>query len=270
MSLFICMECGCIENTSCVSRNINTNSEYPNLHRMEMEGYDKEKEEWCNEKRWLCSECNTGVWCGEFEKTMPDDTELEIAKYSECNMITPYDHPDGCITGGYDNYYVDERYLLFVDIFGRNVNSDNNLLFRVYLEDRMNFSVTCLEKLKSIKDNMGDLTEDDIKEAIRSYAIYRERCNSKTYDKIIFGYGGHSKKMLMATMASYVAMAGLDLNMIGPKHVSKPHWKEVQSEDNKDKALKKARLKREIKALKKQKPNNASLIEQLQKEFKEI
>jgi len=269
MSLFICMECGCVENTNCVNRNINTNPEYPNLHKMEMDGFIPNREE-RGEIRYLCSECNTGIWHDEFPKKLATDSERLIASFSKTNMITPADHPSGCITGGYDGYHVDERYLLFVDIFGRNINSDNNLLFRVYLEDRMNFSITCLEKLKNIKDNMGDLNEDDIKEAIRSYAIYKDRHDSKTYNGVILGYSGHSKKMLMAAMASYAAMSGLGLDMMDPRYESKPHWKEIQSEGDKDKALKKASLKREIKALKKQKPVNTSLLEQIQKEFKEL
>ena len=253
MSLFICMECGCIENTALVSENINVNPDYPNLHRMQMDGYDLDKEE-KGEVRYLCSYCNTGIWHGEFPRKQATDKQKEIASFSECNMVTPYDHPEGCISGGYDSYHVDDRYKLFVDIFGKDVNKDNNLLFRVYIEDRRNFNITCLEELKSIKDKMGSVTEDDIKEAMRKSQVYSDitSIKSDTYKRVIFGYG-RGRKTLMTTMAGYMAMVGLDLDMYAgrAKQQRKLHWKETQSESEKELKLKHAELKRMKKRLKK-------------------
>lgn len=271
MSLFICMECGCIENTNCVSRNINTNPEYPNLYRMQMEGYDLGKGE-REEIRFLCSECNTGQWHNEFPKEQATEVEKEIASYSECNMITPYDHPEGCITGGYDDYHVDERYKLFVDIFNKDINRDNNLLFRVYMEDRKNFDITCLEELKSIKDEMGSITEDDIKEAMRKSQIYKDisSLKSETYRKVILGHD--SKNTMMSTMAGYMAMAGLDLDMHSgmARQQRKPHWKETQSESEKELKLKYAELKRMKKRLKKMSDKESDEYKVLRMECRDL
>jgi len=272
MSLFICMECGCIENTALVSENIDVNSDYPNLHRMQMDGYDLDKEE-KGEVRYLCSYCNTGVWHGEFPREQATDKEKEIASFSERNMVTPCDHPEGCISGEYDNYYVDDRYKLFVDIFGKDVNKDNNLLFRVYIEDRRNFNITCLEELKSIKDKMGSITEDNIKEAIRKSQVYSDITSIKsgTYKRVIFGYGS-SKKAMMATMAGYMAMAGLDLDMYTnrTKQQCKPHWKKTQSESDKELRLKHAELKRLKKRLKKMSDKESGEYKALHMEFRDL
>jgi len=121
---------------------------HPNLCRMEMDGYINGDVKTAR-VRYMCSECNTGVWHGEFDKKLATMEEKLLASFSECNAITPLDHPDGCLTGGYDNYHVDERYLLFVELFGKGVNSSNNLLFKIYLEDRMNFDIQCLIDLKN-------------------------------------------------------------------------------------------------------------------------
>ena len=270
MSLFICKECGCIENTNLVDRNIDANKEFPNLCVMEMDGFFFDQEE-RGEVRYLCSECNTGTWHGEFPKEQANDIEKEIASFSKKGFTTPSDHPDGCLTGGFDNYHVDERYKLFVDIFGSDVSSENNLLFRVYIEDMFNFSVSCLEWLRDVKEAYGSLTDDDIKEAMRKSPIRKgiSEINSETYRRVILGYGG--KKALMATMAGYMAMTGIDL-YDAPKslsHVKKKHWKETQDDADKEKALRKASLKRDIKSLKKQSPVNISLLKQMQQEFKE-
>lgn len=148
MGLFICMDCGCVENTNCMDKITGEkNVDYPNMCRMEMDGFTEEYED--TKVRgpitYLCSKCNTGTAHTEFAliKAIPD--EIELASYSPTNAITPNDHPEGCITGSFnEGYKVDERYKLFVQIFGKDVNKDNNLLFKIYLEDRMNFDIHCL------------------------------------------------------------------------------------------------------------------------------
>jgi len=81
MSLFICQKCGCVENTALVCEK--DGEGYPNIHLMEM----------LNNNQMLCSECNTGTWHGEFEKSEPTDLEKKYATLSEYNMCTYYDHP---------------------------------------------------------------------------------------------------------------------------------------------------------------------------------
>lgn len=47
MPLFKCSDCGCVENTACGNF-------------------------WCSRDRPTCSECDTGVWHGKFEKVDAD------------------------------------------------------------------------------------------------------------------------------------------------------------------------------------------------------
>jgi len=278
MSLFICMECGCVENSNLVSENINTNPEHPNLCRMEMDGYNYVNDE-RGEVKYLCSECNTGTWHGEFKKTEATETEKEIASYSATNMITPADHPEGCIAGGYDNYYVDDKYKLFVKLFGKDVNRDNNKLFRIYLEDRMNFNINCLLKL-DINASIGfGPSEEDIKNAMARSQIYFNSptdIKSKTYLKEVLGINSSFRRRKSGLMLDGIAtMFGLDMDSMVDSHFrnknpKEKHWKETQSETDKDLKLRKARLKREIKSLKKQKPTNTDLLNQITKEYKEL
>ena len=81
MSLFICDECGCVENTNCNHPPydmVGIDPEFPNMHSMEMAGFNDEyKETGIRQKSaLLCSECNTGTWHGEFPKEQA--TEIEI------------------------------------------------------------------------------------------------------------------------------------------------------------------------------------------------
>jgi len=148
MSLFICSECRGIENTNLMTEGLNKDDkDHPNLTRMEMDGIYGDSDEQ-GEVRYICSECNTGHRHNEFPKLYPTEAEELLASYSERNAITPLDHPDGCVADDYDNYYVDERYQLFVELFGKDVNKDNNVLFKIYLEDRNNFDMSCLHQLQ--------------------------------------------------------------------------------------------------------------------------
>lgn len=109
MSLFVCENCRCIENTACADIGAGTDPSYPNMHMMEMQGYGDEvnlgthltKETLRNfpngikpptDILMLCSECNTGQFHNEFDKTYATVDEHKIASYSRYNAITPYDH----------------------------------------------------------------------------------------------------------------------------------------------------------------------------------
>ncbi|RLE47478.1 hypothetical protein DRJ25_02290 [Candidatus Woesearchaeota archaeon] len=271
MSLFICPICQCIENTNLMTKGLNRDdAEFPNLTRMEMDGWNKDTDEW-DEPMYLCAGCNTGTPHGEFELRKATEEEKELASYSSKGFITPSNHPEGCITGGYNNYHVDERYKLFIEIFGKDVSKDNNLLFKIYIEDRMNFNRKCLTDLLDVKNEYGSLTGDDIKYAMTNSQVYKElsSINSPTYRKEVFGYG--KKKSASVLMSGLIAMAGMDIDDYIPESSTKtPHWKEVQNVDEKNTALKKAGLKRDMKLLKKQKPVNKSLLTQLQSEYKEL
>jgi len=117
MSLFLCENCGCIENTNLVHANVDTNPAYPNMWLMDMQGHGghvvdlsmviisettnnesiKKNIKQPDEILMLCSECNTGLWHGEFERVLGTDNEKAIAKLSKYNAITPYDHPEGSL-----------------------------------------------------------------------------------------------------------------------------------------------------------------------------
>jgi len=82
MSLFICNKCGCVDNTNLNMASYDSsthNPEYPNLCSMDMHGVGGEysKTGVQGDYNMLCSECNTGIWHGEFDKR--DATELERA-----------------------------------------------------------------------------------------------------------------------------------------------------------------------------------------------
>lgn len=112
MSLFICSNCGCIENTKTIrtldksTRSFKYLSKdgYPCMGIAAMSGCglgndidvsiirpDKPIKK-ANEVMMLCCECNTGLHHNLFPKEQANDLEKEIASYSKYNMITPYDH----------------------------------------------------------------------------------------------------------------------------------------------------------------------------------
>ncbi len=111
MSLFICSECGCVENTSCMSPPYDKSkwpkefSHMPNLFLMQMQGYDdgyKDQPFGKYESRMLCSECNTGQWHDEWEKSMPTHVEKLMADRSQFGIYTSHimyryngDYPEG-------------------------------------------------------------------------------------------------------------------------------------------------------------------------------
>ena len=76
MSLFVCFECGAIENTNCCNnyRGVRDNSKR-NWSQMEMHGFRNDEIMDRSNTILLCSECNTGTWHGEFPKCQASDAE---------------------------------------------------------------------------------------------------------------------------------------------------------------------------------------------------
>lgn len=115
MSLFVCMECKCIENSNLVHHGVDKDLSKPNMWLMDMQGcgshivttnlevvertafYNKGSVKEPEDILMLCSECNTGTWHGEFDKDIASYEELAMASFSKYNMITPYDHKDGIL-----------------------------------------------------------------------------------------------------------------------------------------------------------------------------
>jgi len=131
----------------------------------------------------------------------------------------------------------DDRYRLFVEIFSSDVNSDNNELFKVYLEDRLNFDISCL---LSLKDEFKFIDEspvdgDDeinakriaIQQAIRSSQVYPSESKSSTYINLIRGNSGMNKIMSMmgASMMSLGVNPFKTYELSKNRYVPTPHWK---------------------------------------------
>jgi len=362
MSLFVCDKCKCVENTNLNTKDLDKgNKDFPNLSSMEMAGFGKDyaKTQLKSEQQYLCSECNTGTWHGEFEKTQATEEELELSKYSETRLITPGNHPVGCLQGSYnEGYKVDDRYKLFVKLFGKDISKDNNVLFKIYLEDRQNFDIRCLHDLdtnyysrcnidsyiyynnifsgyvkyvtidgmnmveiyglpnevtdgykkeyvllltvldstaKSLIDNIeialevtisdnvevvNDLKDNDdfkcldgvsIIMAVRASQIYKTEGKSKTYYDLI-QFKNQKTSYGLSSTGSFTYDYLKELKKSKPV---KKHWKETQSKNAKEAMLRRADLKRSIKALKKQYPrllpdDKLLELENLEKESKLI
>jgi len=94
MSLFICSECGCVENTNLtMNYGVPRDGSYPNLSQMQMHGFRGEyyKTGEREDVRLLCSECNTGSWHGEFPKEQATEAEIimgEQLQGDEKNVFT--------------------------------------------------------------------------------------------------------------------------------------------------------------------------------------
>jgi len=93
MSLFICSECQCVDNTNCCTIGLDKFEDFPNLSKMDMYGFDEEYDKTGvrSERRFLCSECNTGEWHGEFSKEKATEVEIEMGrqlKGDEHNIFT--------------------------------------------------------------------------------------------------------------------------------------------------------------------------------------
>lgn len=184
MSLFVCMECGAIENTNCITRNLNSNPEYPNLHMMDMHGFSsKEKvaevvSKLKGECRWLvdenrhivmlCSECNTGRYHNEFEKMYATDEELALAHTSEYNMVTPFDHPELTIKKD-DNCRVGYRLHTEEEIVARKKG-------KAALNNIMGISTIFGGSMlpKYFKDKNREQTEEEKTVALRKAELKRE------------------------------------------------------------------------------------------------
>ena len=143
MSLFKCSMCGGIENTACcwdskkeIVFDLSENNKFPNMGLMDMQGHGDEFK--INGVVWkakdeimmLCSECNTGIWHGEWTKEYSTVEEDIVASYSKYGFIQPYDHEELSIltleVNGKISYKVNEVYKNFYSIFKQAYNINNN------------------------------------------------------------------------------------------------------------------------------------------------
>lgn len=118
MGLFVCDECGCVENTNCCTIGIDRDSDngFPNLGRMEMDGFDEAFESSAEEfddrvrspQRHLCSECNTGAWHKEWIKSWPTEVELAMSKDVEGRVFTSHPLFKGSYNDLMDSYTLEQ------------------------------------------------------------------------------------------------------------------------------------------------------------------
>lgn len=113
MSLFVCQNCGVVENTNLVNKYEVLNNGYPNMHLMDMHGQGdtdidlsaiiseesgvKNSLKKKNEILMLCCQCNTGKHHDEFDRVKASKEEIALSMGSKYNAITPMDHEDGMI-----------------------------------------------------------------------------------------------------------------------------------------------------------------------------
>ena len=98
MSLFKCKKCGVVENTNLVYPNVieklGEDENYPNMHLMDMHGFKDGHE---NEENgrfpydMQCSECNTGLWHGQFDRKQANEIESKMADQLDDATFT--NHP---------------------------------------------------------------------------------------------------------------------------------------------------------------------------------
>jgi len=96
MSLFICSDCGCVENSNLCTPAYSVDEKedgFPNMSSMAMHGFDVEYDKTGVRSPvvLLCSECNTGTWHGEFPKEKATEVEIimgEQLQGDEKNVFT--------------------------------------------------------------------------------------------------------------------------------------------------------------------------------------
>jgi len=110
MSLFVCSNCGTVENDNLITTGLDNDRFFPNMHLMDMHGLTKDRHSLVELSNttlgdvkepeqvvMLCSECNTGTWHGEFSKSKATVDELLLCSVSDYRYITPFDHKPGYI-----------------------------------------------------------------------------------------------------------------------------------------------------------------------------
>lgn len=267
MPLFICSECGVVENSHLVNKSrketrYNYNNSipgemepkfYPYMDLNDMMGHGEERimlngriYKEANEVKMLCSSCNCEEgWHNEFTRTEPTEIDKEIALYSEYNMITPFDHESGALIKCEDSiseYQVWDKYralhYVFRDLFKTKYTDHISdfkknffpLMYKVLMEDRMNFLVHGTYERVDWND------EYDVLLHLRDGMVYENESKSNTFNGLIHKHG-------------FKGLTGYDvidavLNPYLFSKVIKPHWKDTQPEDEKNEKLRKAEEKR--------------------------
>lgn len=267
MPLFICSECGVVENSHLVNKTgKNTIYKHNNSIPGEMEpvfypcmdlpdmmaDYNHEDillngriYKGKNEIKMLCSKCNTGHWHNEFTRTEPTEIDKEIALYSKYNMITPFDHESGALIKCEDSiseYQVWDKYkalhYAFRDLF-KTKHTDHisdfkknffPLMYHVLMEDPMNFEIHGTYQRTDWNDEYVVMLH------MMDGCTYEYESKSRTLNGLMHKYG-------------YKNLPGCDIidAVLNPylfSKVQKPHWKDTQPIEEKNEKLRKAEEKR--------------------------
>lgn len=317
MPLFICSECGCIDNIHhvmgmkkmSVYNYVRDNDIfYPNMSKFDMEGlgdhdYTVNGVIWkkAEDVKLLCSECNSGTWHDVYDKTKPDENELRIASFSKFGYITPYDH-DGL------SYTVEEgvmipnvQYGYLFDLYKRYIKDDSfkgsfvsDILEKIdkippsheTFDDYRKYSNFLIlhDLLTNEGDNFhlynqGEFTIEDWSDprnvclialdsivdkdkASEYWKMLYDSYNLPMYELLMRINGFRTfktpstKQKALKPILDYSSSIGLNFdelveNFYKMKLVKsgrrKPHWKETQSEKEKNSKLKKAEEKRKRK-----------------------
>ena len=200
MSKFICTNCGCVDRlqdipTTEMFKGMDEegvlDGNFPNMSKTEMMGQKSkdtilvstgETYKYASDVRMLCSECNTGIWHGKFEKVMPTEEETLISLFSSYKAIEPFDHFPNIIAKEEDKYVIsNDKFLSFyklvieylTDAGELNENDDSGdfnfretlvkhpklyLLFNMLLEDVDKMDMPSLEDIKNLEDRANALT----------------------------------------------------------------------------------------------------------------
>lgn len=213
MSLFICENCDTVENTALIHGldGVKAKEDFPNMSIMDMEG--------CSDEEIYVGEMGVYEWKQPSEKLM---------LCSECNTENWHNKFKKEKPTEIEREYAKYSKSAYITQYDHPV--DFETFEKLYDSDRYDYFK---EKLKWAVDNEEQLEYDPFVDELYTHKeMQRQKINSK---------------ILMPAMYSMASMMGVDIPVRGlePK---KPHWKETQLEEDRNKALEKARLKRERKA----------------------
>jgi hypothetical protein len=222
-----------------------------------------------------CSKCLTGVWHDEFSRKVGTRAEFDLARWSEYNMITPFDQAELVMVAEEAGYSIHPTATIMVNEMLKHYKDtdqkdklDNNYshivkehpLYRVWVEDPMNF----VHRDDGYISNLNDTNE--IALSILDSQHYPEESKSSTY-KDVRAYNRATAGKSVYNLHNYHDMMEDTVDLLAWRNMTKraakkPHWKETQSPIDKERNLKLASLKRKIKTLKRKsfKTDNDNLV----------
>lgn len=277
MSLFVCENCGKVENHSSIYKEGVRPGDVEgqwNMGLMEMQGngdkdltITKDGKEYikkANSIYMLCYECNTGEVSTDNERHFASEEEIELSKYSKYRYITPYDFEEGCIIGSYENYRLNPIYRdmhnAFRDIAVQQVKGllrvhetchlKNNkyllgfsIIYKIYMEDKLNFKGFNSEYNFDWNDPI--FLFDFISKCLIDVKLSKSSTYKKFKNIII---NNADKGNIISSVLYYVnGTIPEEIKRALDKTKGKVHWKDLQTESNKKFMVLKAETKQLVK-----------------------